>query len=75
MKKLKRYVLLVIGMVIVFGMTGTVKNVKAESSSVNQSGTLTRADVKAFQANVEKPADGLRQSGDLQIEGNQAIFR
>lgn len=56
-------------MVIVFGMTGTVKNVKAESSSVNQSGTLTRADVKAFQANVEKPADGLRQSGDLQIEG------
>ncbi len=69
MKKLKRYVLLVIGMVIVFGMTGTVKNVKAESSSVNQSGTLTRADVKAFQANVEKPADGLRQSGDLQIEG------
>ncbi len=69
MKKLKRYVLLVIGMVIVFGMTGTVNNVKAESSSVNQSGTLTRADVKAFQANVEKPADGLRQSGDLQIEG------
>lgn len=69
LKKLKRYVLLVIGMVIVFGMTGTVKNVKAESSSVNQSGTLTRADVKAFQANVEKPADGLRQSGDLQIEG------
>lgn len=69
MKKLKRYVLLVIGMVIVFGMTGTVKNVKAESSSVNQSGSLTRADVKAFQANVEKPADGLRQSGDLQIEG------
>ena len=69
MKKFKRYVLLVIGMVIVFGMTGTVKNVKAESSSVNQSGTLTRADVKAFQANVEKPADGLRQSGDLQIEG------
>lgn len=56
-------------MVIVFGMTGTVNNVKAESSSVNQSGTLTRADVKAFQANVEKPADGLRQSGDLQIEG------
>ncbi len=28
MKKLKRYVLLVIGMVIVFGMTGTVKELK-----------------------------------------------
>lgn len=70
MKRLKKYVLLVVGMAIAFGVaSGTVHTAKAESGSVNHVDTLARESVKSFRANVEKPADGIKQTGDLQIEG------
>ena len=70
MKRLKKYVLLAVGMAIAFGVaSGTVHTAKAESGSVNHADTLARESVKSFQANVEKPADGIKQTGDLQIEG------
>lgn len=75
MKIIKKYVPVIFAMAIVIGILGTVQNVKAESNigkpfdSANHTDILARAEVKAFLSNVEKPADGSSQTGDLLIEG------